>query len=192
MSALPQPEDLVLVALLPKPRDLAIARTLGWYRIPLATAPRILAVDWLAFYQPRTFGPRKWRIEVVAPVLGHELVRRRDLFTDEPNHPRAHEEYVKLQLGPLVTLPQPILARRWKRIVFFYTTGERLLTARTIDELRPSEAERRALWHALRERGRRQAAYHVQPLPEVPDEVWLALLGLWAGSRATDGAQGSS
>jgi len=44
-------DDLVLVAILPKPRDLEIARVLGWYRIPLATAPKTIRVDWIAFYQ---------------------------------------------------------------------------------------------------------------------------------------------
>ena len=64
----PQPEDLVLVALLPHPRDLEIARVLGWYRIPLATAPKVIAVDWLAFYQPAAFGAaHRWRVEWAAP-----------------------------------------------------------------------------------------------------------------------------
>jgi hypothetical protein len=50
------PTSLVLVCLLPTPRDLEIARLLGRYRIPLRTAPKVVAVDYLAFYQPSTFG----------------------------------------------------------------------------------------------------------------------------------------
>ncbi len=181
MTEQPAAEDLVLVAIVPRPRDLDIARTLGWYRIPLATAPKIVAVDWLAFYQPAAFGPaHRWRVEYVARVLGHELVRRVDLFRDEPEHPRAHEEYFKLQLGPLVRLPRPILAGKWRRVTFFYTTGARLMQARTLADLRADASERRVLWRALRERAARQEAYRVRPLPEVPPEVWLALLG-WQG-----------
>ncbi len=188
MTRAPQlhPEALVLVAIVPRPRDLHIARTLGWYRIPLATAPKIVAVDWLALYQPASFGPEhRWRIEYIAPVLGHELVRRVELFRDEPDHPRAHEEYFKLQLGPLVRLPQPIHAGKWRRVTFFYTTGARLQQARTLADLRADAAERRLLWRALRERAGQQHAYRVQPLPEVPPEVWLALLG-WKPSETRD------
>jgi hypothetical protein len=47
-----RPTDLILVCVLPTPRDLEIARLLGWYRIPLRTAPKVVAVDYLAFYQP--------------------------------------------------------------------------------------------------------------------------------------------
>ena len=50
------PTSLVLVCLLPTPRDLEIARLLGWYRIPLRSAPKVVAVDALAFYQPASFG----------------------------------------------------------------------------------------------------------------------------------------
>ena len=38
-------DALVLVAIMPKPRDLDIARLLGWYRIPLKSAPKILDSD---------------------------------------------------------------------------------------------------------------------------------------------------
>lgn len=175
MTTLPQPSDLVLVAFLPHPRDLEIARVLGWYRIPLATAPKVVAVDWLAFYQPAAFGPaHRWRIEWAAPVLGHELVTRQELFRDEPDHPRAHEEYYKVQLGPLVRLPRPILAHRWRRVTFLYTTGERLLAAETLHDLVVHDEERRVLWRALRERADRpyRAATSAE---QVPPEI-LALL----------------
>ncbi len=49
------PAALILVAIIPTPEDLQVARVLGWYRIPIRTAPRILNVDFLAFYQPASF-----------------------------------------------------------------------------------------------------------------------------------------
>jgi len=180
MSALPAPNDLVLVAFLPLPRDLEIARVLGWYRIPLLTSPRVVAVDYLAFYQPASFGEgHKWCIEFVAPVKGHELTSRRQLFKEEPDHPRADEEYFKLGLGPMQELPRPIPAGDWKRITFFYTTGERLLNAKTIDDLSIHDEERQILWHALRERARQAQQYGAEKLPEFPlDPELLALFGL--------------
>lgn len=92
MLGLPSPAALVLVAIVNNPRDLEIARLLGWYRIPLRKSPRVVAVDYLAFYQTGVFGEQKWRIQSVAPVRGHELTTRGELLQDELNHPRASEE----------------------------------------------------------------------------------------------------
>ena len=96
--------DLILVCLLPTTRDLEIARLLGWYRIPLRTAPKVVAVDYLAFYQPSTFGEHSGQIEFIAQVKGHELTTRGELLRDEKDHPRAKEEYYKIQLGGLEKL----------------------------------------------------------------------------------------
>ncbi len=93
---LPQANSLILVAFVPTPRDLEIARVLGWYRIPLRTSPKVVSVDYLAFYQPASFGDHKWRIEMVSQVRGHELVTRAKLIRDQPDHPKAREEYFKI------------------------------------------------------------------------------------------------
>ena len=52
---------LMLVGVLPNPKDLEIARLLGWYRIPLRMAPKIVDVDYVAFYQTSAFGAEKHR-----------------------------------------------------------------------------------------------------------------------------------
>src|SRR5512138_2786450 len=129
------PASLVLVCLLPTPRDLEIARLLGWYRIPLRTAPKVVTVDYLAFYQPASFGERGGQIEFIAPVHGHELTTRGELLKDEADHPRAREEYYKIQVGALEKLARPIKAEKWKRLTFLYTTGEYLLKAKTLNDL---------------------------------------------------------
>lgn len=54
-DAMINPNDLILICVLPGPCDLEIARLLGWYRIPFRTLPKMVAVDALAFYQPGTF-----------------------------------------------------------------------------------------------------------------------------------------
>ncbi len=187
-SNLPAPADLVLVAFMPAPRDLEIARVLGWYRIPLRTSPKVVAVDWLAFYQPGSFGKEhRWRVEAIAPVRGHELVTRAELFKDQPDHPRAREEYFKLQLGPLVNLPQPIPAGTWKRLTFLYTTGEHLLKAESLNELTVHDEERKVLWKALRERALAEQQYKVADLPELPiDPEILALFGLLGGGSTME------
>jgi len=148
-----QDDDLVLVALCKTPRDLEICRLLGWYRIPLASAPKTLRVDWLALFLPAAFGAERWSVRHLAQVRGYELRRRDELFLDEPDHPRAGEPYYRVDLGPLQSLPRPIPARRWRRIAFLYTTGERLLTADDVRDLRvPLTHTDDRLWRLLRER----------------------------------------
>src|SRR5512139_2236392 len=129
------PASLVLVCLLPHPRDLEIARLLGWYRIPLRTAPKVVAVDYLAFYQPASFGEHAGQIEYIARVRGHELTTRGELLRDESDHPRAREEYYKIQLGGLEKLPNIIRTDKWKRLTFLYSTGEHLLNGRILNDL---------------------------------------------------------
>ena len=131
-----QAEDMILVAILREPRDLEIVRVLGWYRIPLESAPKNPHVDWLAFYLPGAFEVGRWSVRYAARVQGIELVRRNELLRDELEHPRAEEPYLKFQLGPLFELDRPIPARSWRRFTFLYTTGERLLQAGDLRELR--------------------------------------------------------
>ena len=173
------PTSLILVCLLPTPRDLEIARLLGWYRIPLRTSPKVVAVDYLAFYQPAAFGERGGQIEFVAQVRGHELTTRGELLKDEADHPRAREEYYKLQIGALEKLAQPITADKWKRLTFLYTTGEYLLNAATLNDLVVEGDERQLLWQSLRERAENAQLYKVGlPEADIPSEVLIALLGI--------------
>ncbi len=144
----------------------------------------MISVDYVAFYQTKSFGDaERWQIAYLAEILGHELTRRRDLIRDEPDHPRAHEEYFKLQIGPLQQLEKPIPAGDWKRITFFYTTGEMFRNAQTVNDLViKSQDEREVLWHTLRERALLAHEYRAQELPEtLLDPAILALLGKFTG-----------
>ncbi|MCL4528640.1 MAG: hypothetical protein M1282_04430 [Chloroflexi bacterium] len=171
--------DLILVCLLPSPRDLEIARLLGWYRIPLRTAPKVVAVDRLAFYQPSSFDDSGGRIEFIADVRGHELTTRGELLRDETDHPRAREEYYKIQIGGLEKLSHPITADKWKRLTFLYTTGEYLLKARTLNDLVVDSDDRAVLWRSLRERAESSQLYKTDlPEADLPPEVLIALLGI--------------
>ena len=174
-----KPTDLILVCLLPAPRDLEIARLLGWYRIPLRTAPKVVAVDQLAFYQPSAFGDHGGQIEYIAQVRGHELTTRGELLKDEANHPRANEEYYKLQIGALEKLREPIKSEKWKRLTFLYTTGEYLLNARSLNDLIVNGDERQLLWKSLRERAENSQLYKTDlPEADIPLDVLIALLGI--------------
>jgi hypothetical protein len=139
-----------------------------------------VAVDYLAFYQTGAFGDEKWQIQYVAQVRGHELTTRAELMRDEPDHPRAREEYFKIQIGPLERLPMPIQAGKWRRITFLYTTGEYLLTAESINDLIVHNEERQTLWKSLRERAVQAQSYVPRELDEIDLDPALlaAILGI--------------
>ncbi|MCX7682639.1 MAG: hypothetical protein N2508_11875 [Anaerolineae bacterium] len=145
--------DRVLVAIMNNRRDFEIARDEGWYRIPREYAPpSTTEAAALAFYFTKAFGEEeKWSIRWYAPVRGHELVRRRDLFPDEPDHPRADSIYYKIQLGPLIQLEFPIHSLRWRRITFIETTWDRFAAAEEINDLYISGAD--GLFVTLKEEG---------------------------------------
>ncbi len=146
-------DTLVLVCYLPAVKDLDMARMLGWYRIPLKSAPKVIEVDYLAFYQGKNFGEaHRWQVEYFAEYRGHELTTRGELLRDEKEHPRAREEYYKVQLGPLQRRSDPITAGEWKRITFLYTTGNLFNNAACVNDLVVRNEEREILWKTLRER----------------------------------------
>jgi hypothetical protein len=180
-STYPPDSALILVAVTPEPRDLEIARVLGWYRIPLRRAPKVVEVDYLAFYQTAAYGEEdRWQISSVAAVRGVELTTRGELLRDEADHPRAREEYYKIQIGALQRLPQPILANAWRRVTFLYTTGEILRQARTINDLVVKNEDRSLLWQSLRERALSGSNPYSDELPadfEDLDALLLAMLG---------------
>lgn len=174
---------LFLIAILPNPRDFEIARLLGWYRIPLRMAPKMIEVDYLAFYQCGNFGEaHRWRIEHFAEVQGHELTTRAALLREEPHHPRSGEEYFKIQLGPLQELSTSIPAGSWKRITFFYTLGSLMNRAKVINDLVVQSDDRDVLWRCLRERN---GTYSRENQPVQPvlfsEEDMLAFLGQITG-----------
>jgi hypothetical protein len=177
MEFLPPPYALILVGVIPEPRDIEIARLLGWYRIPFRFAPKVVRVDFVAFYQPSSFGEgHAGRIETFAEVRGVELTTRVDLIKDEPNHPSADEQYYKIQIGPLQTLPKPIMAEAWKRITFLYTTGELFSKAGTIQDLVVRTEERKILWHSLREKASQFQEYRQEEFPEIAIEPEILMM----------------
>jgi hypothetical protein len=149
-------DDRVLVAVMNRAQDLQLARDQGWYRIPESKAGRGAFFEYVAFYFTSAFGEEKWAIHYYARVLGHELLTRRQLLPDQPDHPRAADFYYKLQLGALRKRKPPIVSRRWRRITFIYTTWDRFEAAEEINDLYAEGGEFvDRLYHALRESGLR-------------------------------------
>ena len=176
---------LILVAVMPNAKDFEIARLLGWYRIPLRMAPKIIEVDYIAFYQTNSFGEaHRWAIEYYAPVLGHELTTRAVLLRDEVDHPRANEEYYKILIGPIQKLSPAIPAGNWKRITFLYTLGCLVNRAKVINDLVVKSEDREILWNSLRERKRIYfQRKEEQQLPLFSDEELLSVLRLMSNGN---------
>lgn len=129
------PAARVLVAVLTRPRDLALVREQGWYRVPLARAPAALDAEYLAFYQTGAFGAERWAVRYYAAVRAVALATRAELLPGEPAHPRAAQRYYRFALGPLRALAAPVPSRRLRRLVFIPTTAGQLLDARDVREL---------------------------------------------------------
>ena len=173
----PKPTDLVLIAYIPRPRDLELARQEQWYRVPKAHAPRLLAhARALAFYQGSRFGPRRWRVEWWAPVLGTREVRRRELLPDEADHPRADEVYVQVLLGPLTPLPRPLTSNRGRRLLFKPTTWGRLVRATTLDDLFDRRPLRDDPLYRLLQSAWGEALFALSG-PEAPRQLRLPVIG---------------
>jgi hypothetical protein len=125
----------VLVVIMNHPNELQRTRELGWYRIPLRSAPRMLAVDLLAFYQTAAFAGQRWAVRFYAPVLNIQLSLRRDLLPDQADHPRANDRYYRFNLGPLAELPVPVPSRKLRRMTFIATSVGQLLRASDLTDL---------------------------------------------------------
>src|SRR3954471_2127791 len=142
-------EARLLVAILNRPRDFAAARDEGWYRIPLARAPRALHAEYLAFYQTAVFGSERWAVRYLAPVRAVDITTRATLLPAEASHPRANERYYRFAIGPLLALAVPLLSRRLRRIAFIPTTIGQLLRARDLNELWHPDEDATDGWEEL-------------------------------------------
>lgn len=168
----------VLVAVVNNETDLARAREQHWYRIPVKHAPRQIAAEYLALYQTGKFGASGKRINYFAPILRYHLLTRSELLPDQPDHPRAAEQYFKLELGDLQTLQTPIANKRHPRLTFLYTTLERLFNAKDVNDLWLRAAARQKLYAAIRERGLAVECWYPVDMGDRPEADQLAIYWL--------------
>lgn len=124
-------DEIVLVGVLKNQRDLHLLLTEHWYRMPVTHAPR-RPFRYLAFYQPAKFGPQGKCIRYYAQVVHCRITKRSALVPAELRHPRAHDDYVRICVGNVKKLRQPIKNITRRRISFGFTTLDRLLTAKDI------------------------------------------------------------
>ena len=127
--------DLVLIAMVNNKRDLHIASTQHWYRIPVKNAPRQLEeMKYIAFYQTKAFGDQKWTIYYWAEIKKIKIVKRLELMPHEDDHPKADDQYYKVEIGHFRRLPEPIVSKKGLRVAFISTTLEKFRAAKEMDE----------------------------------------------------------
>lgn len=128
----------VLIAIINRKKDFEIAKSYHWYRIPVVSAPKIVKekrIKYLAFYQTKVFKDNAYSIQWYAPVNEIKIMKRIELLTDEPYHPRKNYDYFKIEIGDLLNLSQPIVSHRRRYIIFIETTMKHLLSAKEINDL---------------------------------------------------------
>ena len=147
-------EDRVLVGVINRKRDLDTVLGERWYRIPQQQMKRGINAEYIAFFLSKAFGQRNGAIHYFADRKGVELLYRRDLLPQEPNHPRANDAYYKIQLGTINPYVPPVKNTSRRTISFVYTTWDRFVNATQIRDLYSKEdyfVDR--IYHALRNVG---------------------------------------
>jgi hypothetical protein len=152
MKRIKAQDEIVLVGVLKRKRDLTILRREHWYRIPVSKAP-LRKFHYLAFYEPARFGRQGKCIRSYARVLRYHVGKRRDLLPNEPHHPSAGEDYVKIQIGRILHLPHPIKNMPPRRVSFGFATLKRFLTSKNILQLYRVAPTEQMVSRALRSAG---------------------------------------
>ena len=151
-SNYPSPE--VLVAIMNNQRDLEIAQTHSWYRIPVKSANRFIRdleqMQYLAFYQTMIFKKDAFAVNYYAEIERISTAPRIELLPDEAGHQNAEVPYYKLEISPLQRLSQPIPSKRLRRVTFITTTLEKFQTAQEINDLFHTSPIEDLMWEALK------------------------------------------
>jgi len=142
----------VLVALLRDKKDFAILQTEGWYRIPVQHTPRRWPPDYIAFYQPGSFGADAFCIRYYGKVTRIDQVQRRDLFPNEFESINADRLYHRIQFEPLEKHPHSIPCRLARRVVFIPTTWHKFIHADELNDLFDESLLEDLLWADLKKR----------------------------------------
>ena len=144
----------VLVAIVNDKRDFAIIRNQKWYRIPVSSVKKWLNKQWppkwIAFYQTKVFGNEAYTISYYAQVLEFRTVRRSQLFPNDPPDKKSNYRYYQLILNQIKKLPQPIISRRRRRIIFIPTTWQKFFNAIEINDLYDDSPLEDRLWEEFK------------------------------------------
>jgi hypothetical protein len=155
--------DQLLVGVVPRERDLEIARLQRWYRIPTTVVRNWTTPNWVAFYLGRGFGSGAGQIRYFARVWHSDIVKRAELFPDQPRHPRAHVDYIRLHHDQLQERPAAIRSSNRRGLVLLPTTLDRFMTASDVNDLVIGDDVEESFYGSMKEAGMRpERAYYVR------------------------------
>ncbi len=126
-----------LVGIVPRKNLWAIIQEQKWYHIPIESAPKDAELaKYLGFYFFDAFGEDLcYQIKYYAKVRAVTVVKRIELFPQEPEHARANKDYLQFHLGKIEELPKSIPSNGQRRIIHIMTSYEKLLKAKEINDL---------------------------------------------------------
>ncbi|MBL8248106.1 MAG: DUF559 domain-containing protein [Candidatus Competibacter sp.] len=142
-----------LIALLKDRRDLDLLLQYKWYRIPVKSAPQMVkshTIKYLAFYQPGCFKVDAFKIRWYGAVRNICIMKRKDLLPAETTHPKAEEDYYRIDLEELLQLAEPVFSRRRRRMVFITTTFARFQNAREFNDVFNESPLEEKFWEGLK------------------------------------------
>jgi very-short-patch-repair endonuclease len=139
-----------LIAILKEKSDLAILRDKGWYRVPVASAPRRWSPRWLAFYQPKNFGEDAYKIRYFGQVNNIHIAKRCEIFPNEIVSANSEREYYILTINKLEECEIPIPSSRPRRLVFVPTTWSKFINAEQINDLFDDSPLEDQLWSEMK------------------------------------------
>jgi very-short-patch-repair endonuclease len=161
----------VLVAIMNNQHDFGLLREELWYRVPVDTAPRRWPPRWLAFYQTKIFGDEAFAVHYYGRVRSIRVVRRHELFPQEPPNPKSDRRYYQVHLQSLERWEYPIFSRRRRRIVFIPTTWPKFANAVEINDLWDESPLEDRLWAELK----RVAIWAERQWPHPVGRAWYFL-----------------
>jgi hypothetical protein len=168
--------------------DLDLARFVDghWYRIPVRALGRMISADALedlrhiALYQTASVTTAlPSAIEFHGRIASITIEQRRSFIPEEIDHPNVDALYHVVRVDDVERLPQPLVSIRPRRIAFHRTTHERLVAARSINDLFIGSTAEEALWPSLRELGAERRCFM-----HVSDSVMEVDFAIVRGTRA--------
>ena len=129
---------IIMIGPVRGPEHLSLIHDLRFYHVPVsAIAASRTEVGFVAFYEPASrFRAGTGIIREYAEVVRVSRVRRRDLpGLTWPGRGDDGTPYYRFDLGPILSLPQPITNPERLRVVFRFPDVERFRRAANIGEL---------------------------------------------------------
>ncbi|MCX6015029.1 MAG: hypothetical protein NT020_05500 [Chloroflexales bacterium] len=130
------PEDAkVLIGIIKTSADFATFVQTQHYHIPVTHAMLAYKAEFFAAYLPKWHSTMAWHIGYVAQIQRYTVGTRTDCCPHQPQHPRAAQYYVSLQLADITPCEPSIPSTQWRRVWLHVTTGAALMRTPELGQL---------------------------------------------------------